>query len=112
MTHPICPHCGYSLTPDRVVERDGWRIDPRGKATHASGFVTTRQPWVIILHALALMDGRPVSIDMLLSRASDSDYPNTITSQISQLRKTLREAGIPDPVLTSRRGGYSWVDAP
>ena len=108
----ICPSCGYNLDADKVVERDGWRIDPRVAEVEYLG---KRHPlcisWVNILHCVCSRSG-PVSAEALLNRISESGDVRVITTTISRVRRTLRCYGLPVPIAGIHRhygGGYVWA---
>lgn len=103
----ICPHCGYSIEADRVVERDGWRIDPRGGVWKDGRLITRRTSWSNILHALATNGDRVMTTLTLLARISESENPNTLAATISQMRRAFADAGATAPI-TSIRPGYRW----
>lgn len=107
MSLQICPNCGLNLTADSIVERDGFRLDPRGGVTYGDCELFSRYGWTSILIALASQN-RVLSSRALLGRASDSDRTNTLASQIAQMRKALRKAKVPDPIETIRGRGYRW----
>ena len=104
----ICPICGYNLEADAIVERDGWRIDPRGEVLFEGRTVTTRRSWTAILLTLAREGGRRVTAEVLLSRTSSSERNNTMSSAIRQMRRAVEAQGLPWPVVSYRRGGYAW----
>lgn len=108
----ICPCCGYNLTADTAVEIGSWRIEPRNGAYHAGKLVVVRQSWTNILLAVARCNGAIISTEALLARTSDAERNNALASQISQLRRHLREQGIPMPMEgQTRPGGYRWSAA-
>jgi len=109
VTH-ICPSCGYSLTADAPVERDGWLIEPRNGVSYQGVPVFTRMAWVQILYAAACSRGI-VSTEVLRARISDSERSNVVASQIALMRKRLRALGLPVPIVTVRGdyiSGYRW----
>ncbi len=109
MTH-ICPSCGYNLTADAAVERDGWCIDPRGAASYRGVELFTRNTWVQILFTCASMTGI-VKVDVLQARISDSEESNVAASQLSLMRKRLAYLSVPCPIETVRGdcvSGYRW----
>jgi hypothetical protein len=108
---PICPHCGFNLAADRPVERDGWVIYPWGGLSYRGKALRTRASWAGILHALAATPGK-MTVDALLNRVSDSENPNTLHSQISQMKRWLAQRDLPFPVEGFRvDGGYRWRTA-
>lgn len=107
MTH-FCPSCGFNLRNDEVVERDGFRLDPRGLAEFEGRYIDIPVGYALILHALASNEGRAVSLSTLLSRVSDGDYPQFVAVLVCRMRRTLQEAGIPNPIQTVYGRGYRW----
>lgn len=110
----LCPHCGYNLAADEEIAQGGWRLDPRRGAFYHGKLVVRRPSWTNILHALAKADGALVKSEALLGRVSECERNNTIASQISQLRKHIRQQGVPVPIGTVRAqagSGYFWEQA-
>jgi DNA-binding response OmpR family regulator len=104
----FCPCCGYNFTADETVERDGFKIDPRsGSVWFHERPVHISRARALILHSLATANG-PVMREALLARVSDVERVNTLSVQVSHLRRTLKTAGLPSPVMTQRGRGYVW----
>lgn len=106
-----CPHCGYSLKNDEVIERDGWTLDPRGQAKYRGKILPINKTAARLLHSLAKENGRPIEPDILYERCIDNDDPYVIYAVIAKLRRKLHELKVPCPI-QSRRGrhnsGYWW----
>lgn len=110
----ICPCCGYNLTADEPVERGPWVIDPRRGVFFNGELVVRRQTWTQILLTLARLNGARIPTEALLSRITESENPNVLASQVSQMRAYLRRRGIKAPVAcVPGKGtpGYWWQDA-
>lgn len=103
MTH-FCPSCGCNLTPDKPVERDGWKLTPtevyRGEQRMAltpceAGF----------LYTLAAAGQRIVPRDVVGARISCSVDPGNLANVMAfRLRKKAVA-----PFETIRGQGYRWV---
>lgn len=110
----LCPQCGYDLVPESPVRRDGWLLDPRlGGVVYCRQWYPLPERWLRIMHTVARCS-EPVSVDALLNRFCDSEYPNAIHSTISQMNRRLREMGLPTPVrgkVGREVGGYVWSSA-
>lgn len=106
----FCPSCGHNMEADTPIERDGWRIIPNVAAWYGDKLITRRRTWSNILHTLAAATDCRVSSEALLARVSDSEVNNVLSSQISQMRKYLRQINVPNPITsaTGRNGGYWW----
>lgn len=101
----FCPHCGYDLRKDILIERDGWSFDPRGVAFYSDKPVRLTPGEFSILHSLAKADGRIVSVDALLGRiGSDGSLQTTVY----HVRQHLGELKIPDPIENVFARGYRW----
>lgn len=109
MSAPVfCPCCGYNFTADQTVERDGFKIDPRsGSVWFRERPIPVSRARALILHSLASANG-PVMREALLARVSDVERVNTLSVQVSHLRRALKTAGAPSPVTTQRGRGYVW----
>ena len=107
----MCPSCGYNLKADEPVEIGDWRIVPREGAFFRDQLAFKRHSWTDVLLALARESGRSVATEMLLARISDSERNNTLSSQLSQMRRHLKAKGIPCPISskTGRDSSYWWV---
>lgn len=103
----FCPMCGYNLTPDAVVERDGWHIDPRGEVHFNGARLRMPMSWVGILYALATSTDC-VSRDALLNRISNSENENVLCAQVSKLRRHFNEIGVLPPFETVWARGLRW----
>ena len=103
--------CGYNLEADQVVTRDGFVLDPRGVVSWQGKRLRIKPAGVIVLHTLA-SSGRPVPRDAMLSRISSSENDNVLASTVSQLRKVLRECGVPDPVGVARHAKSLYWQVP
>lgn len=110
MSRHFCPMCGYNLEPDPVVERDGWRIDPRGDVRFKDRIVKIPASWVGILHAVGSTT-ECVSRDALLNRISGSENSNVLCAQISKFRRFCKEFNLPVPFETVWGRGLRWAAA-
>lgn len=108
MTEAICPSCGFNLSADTPLTLGDWHLDPRGTVSFKGKRLLLRPSWVHILTSLARAGGRSLSAEVLLSRTSDSEIVNTLSSQISQMRKVFRASSVPDPIETTWHHGYRW----
>lgn len=106
----FCPHCGYSLDRDEIVERDGFRLDPRGTVSFQGRAVRATTMQALILHSLASASGRWVKPHVLADRiGSEAEHPdNVIAVLLSRTRHSMAETGAPDPVRNEHGKGYRW----
>lgn len=113
METPLCPHCGFDLRKDEMIELDGFRFDPRGGIFFNGDTLRLRPSWQIILATLAKAAPRPVSAAALADRTgSEGDAADvTLRTQICAVRKRLRDIGVPIPFRTEWGRGYRWVSA-
>lgn len=106
----ICPHCGYSLSHDKAIQIDDWRIDPRGSVRYQGADIPMRPSLVQFLYAVAEAKGRPVSSEIIASRSGSeaTDVVGRMRIQATILRKILRAAGAPIPFRKAYGYGFQW----
>lgn len=92
----ICSACGISHEADAPVERDGWWITPWGPVKYRNRLTQIRPTPCVLLHTIAACDG-PVSRVALIDRISETENDNLLSVQLSNLRRQLREKGLPVP---------------
>lgn len=102
----FCPHCGYNLTRDEVIEANGFTLDPRGSVTFNGLPVSLTRGEANLLHALARARGRIVTAETLHARIAlrEGRNPQTVAVVISRIRKRVK----PCPITTVRGAGYRW----
>lgn len=102
----LCPHCGYDLSADKPIERDGLWIDPATRIATWQGR-PVGLPGAQFTLAYALVKAWPayVPIAALADRIGyEGDDPaNIIANYVSRLRK----AGL--PIRTVHGVGYAWL---
>lgn len=107
MTH--CPCCGYSLEQDKVIERDGFMLDPRGPVAFDGAPVPISKQQSEILFAIAAEEGRLARHAMLAERIGYEGDLNSVVVQVSKMRRRLEQHRIPNPIYTvDGFGGYAW----
>ncbi len=104
-----CPSCGYNAHKDRVIERDGFVVDPSGKVTYLGNIVRMTPGQRALLHSVAAGNGRVIKGEALLNRISDGETVNLVAVLISNLRRALIAKGIPSPIQTAWGSGYYWA---
>lgn len=113
----ICPHCGYDLVADVVIEKDGFTLDPRGEISFNSTVIALTSGEVAVLMTIAKAGGRWMRAAVVGDRMSECENPeNMVAVLLSRARRKFRELDIPFPV-DSRRGracaefggGYRWA---
>lgn len=104
-----CPCCGFNLERDEVVERDGFRLDPRGYVEFKGTLLDLRQSGRLILHALAAEDGRICSNGMLRGKiGAEDELSDVVSTQLTYLRRDLVRQGIEPPVQNVWGVGWRW----
>lgn len=104
----FCPCCGYNFREDEVVERDGFKIDPRAATVLYEGKrLRMAATPARIMHALAASN-RAVRGEALLARVSASEDLNTLAVQVHRARDACAEISAPCPIATQRGVGYVW----
>lgn len=103
-----CPSCGYNLTRDEVIERDGFMLDPRGVAAFGGGDLGMTPGEALVLYAVARGGGRPVQRNVILSRISDGCDPNIVSVLLSRARSKLMSRDVASPIKTVHGRGYAW----
>ncbi len=112
----LCPHCGYNLIADEIVERDGFTIDPRGHVRYEGLLIPGFTPQMVsVMHSLAKANGRKLTASVIADRcgSENADRSNVVAVQICRLRRVLQACDIPCPVQsklgpTREGGGYWW----
>jgi DNA-binding response OmpR family regulator len=105
----FCPSCGFNLTKDEPIERDGFVIDPRGVVTFEGRQVPFTKAEHNLLHTLARAEGRCVESAVLGERLGESEDPvNTARVLILRIRRRCWNAGAPNPIRTVWGRGYRW----
>ena len=105
----FCPSCGFNMTRDETVERDGFTLDPRGCVSFMGKDVPLTKAEATLLHTVAAADGRVVSRATVASRFGMSDDPANVTSVLMcRIRKRLSAFGAPCPVKNEIGRGYRW----
>ena len=101
----FCPSCGFNITPDRPIERDGWTLTPT-EVHYLGEKLKLTECERIFLHTVARAGGRPVSRDVIGARMSDCESPaNSASVRACHLRKKL-----PAVPFKSEFGlGYKWA---
>lgn len=109
----ICPHCGFDLEPDKLIERDGFRLDPRGTTDFNGHPVRLTRAQSIFLASVAKVAPRPISYGALIDRMGieGRHERNVLSVQMSHLRKRLDAFDIPLPIQAVRSVGYQWKGA-
>ena len=107
MSH-ICPSCGYNLSRDEVIDRDGFMLDPRGAAQFHGDDLGLTLAEALTLYAIASANGRPISHKTIASRVSDSNDAEVARIFVLRARRKLTVHDAPDPVRTMRGRGYAW----
>ena len=106
----MCPSCGLDLKASGVLERDGFRLEPTGKAYYNGELLKIAPQPVELLYALAKADGRTLAYPTLLRRisigAEDLKLPGVVACR---LRAKLKSQGIPIPFKTDWGFGLFWA---
>lgn len=113
----LCPHCGYNLEADTIIERDGFTIDPRGHVRYEGLLIPGFTPQMVsVMHSLAKATGRKLTARILADRCGSdtADTSNVISVQVFRIRRALQAVDIPCPVQsrlgpTREGGGYWWA---
>jgi DNA-binding response OmpR family regulator len=106
----FCPSCGFNLSRDELIERDGFVIDPRGGVTFEGRQIEIWPSEVSIAHTVATAAGRCVSIGAIAGRLDSEaiDPINRIAVSICRMRKRFAAANAPFPIETVHSRGYRW----
>jgi DNA-binding response OmpR family regulator len=109
----ICPHCGYDLERDELIERDGFRLDPRGTTDFNGHPVQLTKAQSIFFASVAKEAPRALSYVALIERMGieGADERNVLAVQFSHIRTRLRAFDIPLPIVSVRSVGYQWRGA-
>ena len=113
----LCPHCGYNLEADAIIERDGFTIDPRGHVRYDGILIPGFTPQMVsVMHSLAKGNGRKLTAEVIADRcdSESADAKNHISVQIFKIRRVLQAVDVPCPVQsklgpTREGGGDGWA---
>lgn len=113
----LCPHCGYNLEADTIIERDGFTIDPRGHVRYGGVLIPRLRPQVVsAMHSIAKANGRKVTADIIADRCGSEtvNTSNVVRGLVWRLRGALNAVDVPCPVQsklgpTREGGGYWWA---
>lgn len=109
MTAPqCCPSCGYNLTKDEPIERDGFCIDPRGAVSFQGRPLRLTAGAFTMLLCVARANGRPVHDDTILGYSGSEGTENTVHVQMCRARKAFAIEGAPFPIQRLQGRGYAW----
>ena len=109
----ICPHCGYDLKNDEIIELDGFTIDPRGLVTYNNVEIQLSNSEIGMLHAIAKAKGRWLASNIIGERISDSESRHIANVCAFRIRSKFKNADVNCPI-ESRKGnrngfgGYRW----
>lgn len=104
----ICPSCGFNLSADEVIERDGFTVDPRGTLKFEGRQVEHLSPFMTgIILAVARAGDRTLSIEAIQNRITES-HTNIVQVMVCRIRKILAAQSVPCPITTVRGRGYAW----
>jgi len=104
----FCPSCGFNLDRDKVLQLDGFTLDPRGEVHFGETRVELSHHEALVMHTVAAAAGRPVKTETIACRVSDGEDPHCASVFIHRARRRLLAAGIPNPIQTAFRRGYRW----
>ncbi|MBB5986012.1 winged helix-turn-helix domain-containing protein [Sphingobium lignivorans] len=109
MTVACCPNCGFDITKDDLVERDGFKLHPReGLGSYLGRSIGLTGSELVLLHTIGQAK-RTISREALHNRVSDCEtFPEIVGTFVCKIRSKLRTAGVPDPIETVRGKGYRW----
>jgi hypothetical protein len=104
----ICPHCGYSLTRDDPIERDGWRLHAtRGVTAPGGKRLTLTRAQLRLLVALAQAD--EALLGHQLCDLAGVRTPDSLDVLLSLTRRACRAAGVAVPFKSLGYGrGWGW----
>ncbi len=102
----ICPHCGYDLRHDEVVELDGFRIDPRGTVEFEGAKLVIGPSRRRLLFALAKAWPRPISRIALADRGDIA--VDSLDVVVHHIRTWLRAKSLPQPIKAVWGYGFIW----
>jgi DNA-binding response OmpR family regulator len=104
----ICPHCGYCLQHDKILQIGAFDIDPRGDVFWMGKPLKLSRQQSEIIFSLASTKGRPISTDVLRDRIGHEGSSNNVAVQITRMRSRFAAVGAPFPVRNMNRRGYFW----
>ena len=104
-----CPSCGFNLSKDEPIERDGFLLDPRGTVSFCGRRLSFTKAEAAVLHSIGAAGSRTVEAATLACRFGDHDDPaNVARVLVSRIRHRLAAYDVPCPVRTDHGRGYRW----
>lgn len=102
----MCPHCGFNLAADEMIELGDWRLAPAEAWLAGKPLNITKQQ-AMFLHTLAKARGRSVSLEMMGERICEgrSRAPDKLAASIA---RDLRARMAEPPFETVYGNGYRW----
>lgn len=107
----FCTNCGTNTSKDEVVERDGFRIDPKVGVSYMGRPIKLSKVQRCIMLTLASANGRRLPRQLLADRCcylKETGNVNTVRTHISVLRRKLEGQGVPVPFRNDWDVGYYW----
>lgn len=108
----ICPHCGYDLQQDAPVEFGRLSYDPRIGVMLDGKRLAMPPQCHQLLGTLMRMPGKTASKGMLAERMGYEGDGNLVDTRIAHARVALRDAGLPNLIVTVWRTGVYFDPAP
>lgn len=109
VTVPICPCCGYDLTPDTGATIGPFSYDPEQGVMYDGQRVRMRRQCHEVLGALMRTPDRVIRTEALRDRlGSPESDSNIVTVIVSHARKAFHALGVALPVESVWGVGYRW----
>lgn len=106
----ICPHCGYDLQRNVVLERGEYVLHPDGMVYRQGERVRLTVQEGQLLYTVAKADGRPIHCRIIGERISECEDPyNLVMVLMTRIRAKFRADGVPLPVGNIRNFGLTWI---
>ncbi len=90
----MCPHCGYNLAPDQLIEAGRWVLSPTETFYDGERLDVTKQQ-AAVLHTLAKARGVCVPPEVIKNRVSDSERGDNNIVYVLMRRLRMRLPSVP-----------------
>jgi DNA-binding response OmpR family regulator len=105
----VCPHCGYDLASEAIVEDGDFLYEPRLGVLYRGARLPISPDRHLILATLLKARPRVLTSDALLGAIGSEGDDTLIRSHVSVIRRDLYALGIPNPIETVWGHGRRWA---
>lgn len=107
----ICSHCGFDLVSDRLIIRDGFVLDPRGRLYFGEHPILLSKVEFQIVATIMKGSGRTIEYSTLIERhcnAKRTSYQLLIRQHTHNIKAKFKRAEAPYPLRVDYGIGLFW----